>query len=678
MKRNVVTLILISLFSIAIKSQDAWVIKADNIDSSDYYGISVSNGMIGIVSSPEPLKVKEVILAGVYDTYGRGRTSNFLPSFNLLDIKLSIGWEDVTETNISNFEQQLDMRTGVFTGSFDFKDIASVQYSYYALRHLPHNAMMDITVTPLKDTYLVAENILKTPSTFRDDQQYFNEINPSHAYIPLLTTIAKSPSGKTTVVASNTFLFDEKHGEEPRVLHEMRDNDAHLMKFIKAIKKDQPYTFSLVGSLVSSEQLEDPYNQAERLSIYANLQGKKNLLAHHKKEWDTLWESDIIIEGDTQAQQDIHNMMYHLYSFTRSGSGYSLSPMGLSGLGYNGHVFWDTEIFMYPPLLILHSEMAKEFIEYRFDRLDAAKRNALTYGYRGAKYPWESAMSGEEETPVWALSGTYEHHITGDIAFAAWKYYQVTQDKEWLREKGWPILKNTATFWESRVTENKGKYEIHNVVCADEWAENVDNNAYTNAVAKLNLEYANECAKILNFPIQNKWTEIAENLVFSKMENGVTREHDSYKGENIKQADVNLLAYPLNIITDKEQIRRDLAYYETKVPQKDTPAMTQAIFALLYSRLGNSEDAYKWFKDSYEENLLPPFRVMAETKGGNNPYFVTGAGGILQTVLMGFAGIDIQSDGSIQYLQTAMPSHWKKLTIIGIGKDKQSRTITNK
>lgn len=119
-------------------------------------------------------------------------------------------------------------------------------------------------------------------------------------------------------------------------------------------------------------------------------------------------------------------MMYYLYFFTREGSDYSLSPMGLSGLGYNGHVFWDTEMFMYLPLLIFHPEMAKEFVEYRFNRLEAAKKNALAYGYKGAMYPWESAISGEEETPVWALSGTFEHHITGDVAFAAWYYYLVT------------------------------------------------------------------------------------------------------------------------------------------------------------------------------------------------------------------------------------------------------------
>lgn len=676
MKKTLLIYLLILAGLGSIKSQNPWVIESDNIDPANYYGISVSNGMIGVVSSPEPLKVKEVILAGVYDYYGRGRTSNFLPNFNLLDLNLSIGWENVNGSNISNFKQRLDMKTGMFTASFDFKDIALVEYSYYALRHLPYNVMMDVKVTSLKDTHLVMENVLKTPSALRDNQLYYNEINPSHAYLPLLTSIAKSPSGKITIAATNTFLFNEEHGKEPRVLHEIRDNDSHLMKFVKEVKANKPYSFTLVGTLISSEHINDPYNQAERLAIYAALQGHDDLLARHCAEWEKLWKSDIIIEGDDQAQQDIHNMMYHLYSFTRAGSGFSLSPMGLSGLGYNGHVFWDTEMFMFLPLLVLQPEMAKELIEYRFNRLDAAKRNALSYGYKGAMYPWESASSGEEETPVWALSGTYEHHITGDVAFAAWHYYLATQDKTWLREKGWAILKNTADFWVSRVSRKGAKYEIKNVVCADEWAENVDNNAYTNAIAKLNLLYAYECAKVLDLPQQNEWLDIAGNLVFSTMENGVTREHDTYTGQNIKQADVNLLAYPLKVITDKDQIRRDLEYYEAKVPEKDTPAMTQAIFSLLYSRLGDADSANKWFNDSYKPNLLPPFRVVAETKGGTNPYFITGAGGVLQTVIMGFGGIDILPDGKIVQQKTAMPSHWKKLVISNIGKEKKTFVIS--
>jgi trehalose/maltose hydrolase-like predicted phosphorylase len=368
-------------------------------------------------------------------------------------------------------------------------------------------------------------------------------------------------------------------------------------------------------------------------------------------------------------------MIYHLYSFTREGTALSPSPMGLSGLGYNGHVFWDTELWMYPAVLLLHPEIAKSMVEYRFQRLEAAKRNAFSKGYKGAMYPWESAETGVEETPVWALSGPFEHHITACVAIAAWNYYCVTQDKNWLREKGWPILSATADFWASRVERNGGgKYDIKNVVAADEWAENVDNNAFTNAAAKANLQFATEAAKLLNIIADPDWINVANNIPILKMEDGVTREHATYKGEGIKQADVNLLAYPLKQITDPAQIKKDLEYYESRVPDEGTPAMTQAIFTLLYARLGNKEKAYHWFKDAYLPNLNPPFRVIAETKGGTNPYFATGAGGILQSVMMGFGGLEITSKGIIQ-IKSVLPKNWKSLTLMGIGIGRKAYTV---
>jgi len=311
--------------------------------------------------------------------------------------------------------------------------------------------------------------------------------------------------------------------------------------------------------------------------------------------------------------------------------------------------------------------MAKSLVEYRFQRLGAAKKNAFNRGYKGAMFPWESAATGVEETPVWALSGPFEHHITACVGIAAWNYYCVTQDKEWLKEKGWPILKETANFWASRVERNgPGKFDIKNVVAADEWAENVDNNAWTNASAKAVLKYATDAAKILGVAADADWMNVAQNIPILKMDNGVTREHATYNGEGIKQADVNLLSYPLNEVSDLKQIKKDLEYYETRVPTEGTPAMTQAIFALLYARLGDGEKAFHFFQDAYIPNLNPPLRVIAETKGGTNPYFATGAGGILQSVMMGFGGLEITPEGITQ-VKSTLPKKWKKLTITGVG-----------
>jgi trehalose/maltose hydrolase-like predicted phosphorylase len=452
----------------------------------------------------------------------------------------------------------------------------------------------------------------------------------------------------------------------------MWDNNMHLMKFSKKINAGDSYRYAIVGSSITSAHHDDPLNEAERLTIFAKLQGRDRLIEMHNKAWDEMWKSDIEIEGDPQSQQDIHSMIYHLYSFVREGGTNSPSPMGLSGLGYNGHVFWDTELWMFPSILQLHPEIAKGIIEYRFERLEAARRNAFGKGYKGAMYPWESAGSGAEETPVWALSGPFEHHITADVALAAWNYYCVTQDKTWLRERGWPILKATADFWASRVERNgPGQYDIKNVVAADEWAENVDNNAFTNAAAKANLKYATDAAKLLGITPDADWMNVANNIPILKMADGVTKEHAAYHGEGIKQADVNLLSYPLKEITDPKQIKKDLDYYSARVPNEGTPAMTQAIFTLLYARIGEQDKAWHFFKDAYMPNFLPPFNVLAETRGGTNPYFSTGAGGILQSVLNGFGGLEITPAGIIQ-VKSTMPKQWKSLTLKGIGVERKT------
>ena len=167
MKRFAFYLLTTVLCLASATAQDRWLLRADSIDRTQYYGVTSGNGMIGLVSSPEPLKLKEVVLAGLYDSYGPGRISGRISAFNLLDLRLLIGWEELSPANISHYIQCLDMRNGTLTGSFRFKDVATVHYTYYALRHLPHSVMLDVTVKALRKTAIVAENIVQTPAAYR-------------------------------------------------------------------------------------------------------------------------------------------------------------------------------------------------------------------------------------------------------------------------------------------------------------------------------------------------------------------------------------------------------------------------------------------------------------------------------------------------------------------------------
>lgn len=647
---------------------DTWKVEATDIDPNHYFGVTVANGMVGLVSSPEPMKVRDVVLNGVWDTYQRGRVSNILKVFNHMNLNLDVDGRRISRRDISDYRQVLDMRQAALTTTFAVGDKARVRHTMMALRHLPYTAMVIVEVEALQDIEITPASVIEAPAHLFDVRNYYAEIDRPHALIPLLTSVAKSPSGRYTVAASTSFIFPEGHGHEPDIIHEDWDYDMHLAKFRKQLKAGQTYRFAVVGSVVSSAHYADPHNEAERLTIFARLEGIERLLTRHRQAWDALWSRDIVIEGDPQSQRDVRFALYHLYSFAREGTALSLSPMGLSGLGYNGHVFWDTELWMYPPLLVLHPEIARSLLEYRFQRLDAARANAFAHGFRGAMFPWESAADGSEDTPVWALTGPFQHHITGCVGWAFWKYYEVTHDKEWLRTRGWPVLKEVADFWASRVErKGPGRYEINNVIGANEWQENIDNNAFTNGMAITTLRYAARAARELGLEPDPDWEHVADNIPILKFPDGTTRENATYDGVPIKQADVNLLAYPLEIVTRREDILRDLHYYEPRL-SPEGPAMGPAILSVLYARLGQADKAWELFVRSYKPNEVPPFGVLAETAGGTNPYFATGAGGMLQAVLFGFGGLHITDEGIVQ-LPSVLPPHWKRLVITGTGTD---------
>ena len=211
------------------------------------------------------------------------------------------------------------------------------------------------------------------------------------------------------------------------------------------------------------------------------------------------------------------------------------------------------------------------------------------------------------------------------------------------------------------------------MVGANEYAANIDDNAFTNGSAKKALEYAAAAAATLGEKADPKWTEVARNMKFHYMPDGTMKENATYSGAKIKQADVNLLAYPLDIVTDRKRVEQDLRYYEAKI-DANGPAMGCSILAVLYAQMGERDKAYDMFKMSYERNRRPPFGVLAESANSQNPYFATGAGGMLQAVLCGFGGLRI-TDKGIEQLHPMLPKAWKSLTITGVGKDKKTFVV---
>lgn len=657
--------IILSATSIRAEEERLWQLHAVDIQAP-YAPAPMANGCIGILPQKEPFAVEHVMLNHVFDAASPHVVSRVMRGINPFCLSMKIDNKKVDTSNISDWQQTIDMRRAVHQTSFHTLEKADVSYELCALRNLPYAGLIRVTVQACKDMLLEVRSGMGIPDDYSQSSIRYREMEADGNRMYMLESDATSRFGYRRVASTSSFLFN---GEQ---IKPMYDEVTRELFFSIQLKKGETFCFSLVGSVCSSRDFFDPYNEAERQVIYAVHEGEEALMQAHYRLWDELWQGDIRIEGDDDAQRIVRFALFNLYSSCRGGSRLSIPPMGLSLQGYNGHIFWDTELWMYPPMLLLNQDIARSMLDYRFDRLPAARKKALAYGYRGAMFPWESDDSGEEATPTHALTGPFEHHITADIGIACWNYYCVTRDVRWLQREGYPLLKEIADFWTSRVTRNQdGSYSIHNVTGADEYANGVTDNAFTNGAASLALKYACQAAEICGEKVPEIWREIGENIRVLQFENGVTREHSTYKGEMIKQADANLLAYPLGVITDEYRQRQDLEYYAERIDQKDGPAMSYSAYCVQYARMGEADKAYEMFRRCYEPNLRKPFGVISETPTSNNPYFMTGAGGLLQAVLNGFCGLQITDEGIVQ-LPSALPSHWKRVTVTGVGSDKKT------
>lgn len=672
---------LITLSSPLLYAQnDAWHITVN--DKEEYTGIAMSNGRIGMLTSSHPFKIKHTVLNNVYDVDPVLKVSQIIHGMDFGNLDVIIDGERVQANNIKNWSQTIDMKEASFTTRFDFKGKAMISCTVYALRNLQYTGYIDIEITALEDIDIKVIGKITTPEKFQNPQNTYQVLRDLETTMPILQSVAKTPFGKHLVATSGTFVWhhinSSRESQRPKLTHKIVSAYENTLSFNSEIKKGKKLAFAWTGAECTTADFSDPKSESERMVIFNLLNSREVLLGGHRALWEALWQGDIVIEGDLVSQQEVRLALYHLYAFGRGDSDLSIAPMGLSlQVPYNGHIFWDTELWMFPTLLLLNQDIARSLVNYRSDRLEAAKKRAINYGYKGAMFPWESDDTGEEATPPFALTGPFEHHITADIGIAFWNYYRVTKNKKWLEEKGYPVLKEVADFWVSRVTKNSdGSYSINNVVGANEFAPNVNNNAFTNGAAITVLQNAALAAEELGLSPNSKWIEVATHIKILQFPDKTTKEHAQYNGERIKQADVNLLSYPLNIVSDKITIQKDLQYYEPKLA-KEGPAMGKSIFAILYARQGDVDNAFRLFKESYVPNQQRPFGALSETATANHSYFATGAGGMLQILLFGFGGLEISDQGIIQK-NPILPKQWKSLTLKGVGVDKKTYRLEKK
>ncbi len=349
----------------------------------------------------------------------------------------------------------------------------------------------------------------------RDDELVWLHTQTRHSYVQLVQTM----SFTTQAWNFNKELIRSDIAPSIRLYGSLAAGETVTAEKIVVMYTSRDVVDPLKSALAHHHEIMDisaaesvPDKQYELL-IEGTIQARpckyvdafETLLVEHKKAWERYWEiSDILIEGDDKAQQATRYNIYQLrISASSHDSRYSIAAKGLTGFGYRGHVFHDTEIFMLPYFIYVHPDIARNLLMYRYRLLPGARAKAKQNGYEGAQYPWESTLDGGETTPdaiihpesgelIPVLNGRLELHITASIAHAVWQYWQIAGDDEFMQKYGAEILLSTAEFWGSRVEwhPEREDYEITDVIGPDEWHEHVNNNAFTNYMARWNIQIA--------------------------------------------------------------------------------------------------------------------------------------------------------------------------------------------
>ncbi|XP_013358363.1 PREDICTED: acid trehalase-like protein 1 isoform X1 [Chinchilla lanigera] len=388
------------------------------------------------------------------------------------------------------------------------------------------------------------------------------------------------------------------------------------------------------------------------------LQARGSLYDTHAHAWAHFWTGcSLDVAGPLALREALRSSLYYLFSaLPQPGTSgpvcHGLSPGGLSngshGECYWGHIFWDQDLWMFPNILMFHPEAARALLEYRIQTLAGALENARALSYQGAKFAWESANSGLEVCPE-DIYGAQEVHINGAVVLAFQLYYYATQDLQLFQEAGgWDVVSAVAEFWCSRVEWNaeEKKFHLRGVMPPDEYHTGVNNSVYTNVLVQNSLHFAAALAQDLGQPIPDQWLVVADKIkVPFDPKRNFHPEFDGYEpGEEVKQADVVLLGYPVPFPLSPDVRRRNLEIYEA-VTSSQGPAMTWSMFAVGWMELKDPSRA-QGLLDRSIINVTEPFKVWTENADGSGAVnFLTGMGGFLQAVLFGCTGFRITCTG---------------------------------
>ena len=621
-----------------------------------------------------------------------------------------------------HYERVLDLRTGVLTRAFRWQRRAgqTVDIVYERFISLADKNVMMVRcrITPVDFSGSVVVQAPLDGTVDNTGFQHWNKVEQGQA--DQHTIFLQSATRATGImlceaarleVDGATSLAYQVHQREhvPTIVAHFRAEQGQTVTVEKVVTL---FTSCDVGRSTRAAALGKLAEVGEQGSAY------DRLLRANTQAWATYWaDSDVEIVGDDEAQVATRFMLFQLLIAAPWDDEYvSIGAKTLSGFGYRGHVFWDTELFILPFFTWTQPQIARNLLLYRYHTLGGARRKAQERGHKGAQYPWESAMTGDEVTPRWVpaptghpdgqqqvriWTGDREIHISSDVAYAVWQYWRATGDEVFMIRYGAEMLLDTAVFWGCRAEwdANAEHYAFTEVMGPDEYHEHVDNNFFTNYLVKWHLQRALDIMEWLCHHEPTKAAELMERLalsaevldhwrhiiarlyigygpdgkVFEQFAGYFTRrdvdlaaleprDHSvqtilGIKATNdtqvLKQPDVLMLLYLLPDEFDEATLQTNWDYYTPRTDLTHGSSLAPGIQAVLASRLNDSELAYHFYRQAA---LLDLNDLRLNTEHGIHG---AAAGAVWLAAVFGFGGLRLTDHGITA--TPRLPAHWRRL-----------------
>ena len=637
-----------------------------------------------------------------------------VPDWTALDVHVDGERFSLDSGEVVRHVRTLDLRRGLLRRDVEWRSpagrLVDLRFERFASLARPHIAAVRVRVTARDFDGPVAVHARLNARPETDGLAHTQ--SEAQSVLGDVAALSVRIRGRETRVAAAMCLRtpDPTAHAEIWNAHEQPTLVAHW-----TVRAGESATFEKTVALVTTRDHEDAMAAAiDELDRSADVDFEA-LLEESEAAWARDWSvADIVIQGDPEAQLATRFALFQLLISTpREDDQVSIGAKGLTGFGYRGHVFWDTETFVLPFLVHFRPEIARNLLSYRYHRLPGARRKAAANRVEGAQFPWESAETGDEVTPTWLPDATGRElirvwtvdiaiHISAMIALAVERYWRSSGDDDWMIERGAEIVIDSARFWASRAEWNEGlaRYEYTDVLGPDEYHEHVDNNAFSNRVAAWHLRFAARVAEWLNESAAARARELlgdqaelaatttefrrVADLIYpgATREDGVVEQFDGYfalrdvdmrpyaervdsmqallgmegaaETKIIKQPDVLMLAAVLPEAFSAHELTVNYDYYTPRTDLSHGSSLGPGIQAMLAAQLGRVGEAYEHFLRAARVDLAD---IRGNTEHGTH---AASMGALWQAIVFGFAGVTF--DGAAVRTSPNLPSHWQRLS----------------